>query len=77
VHIRGRGYKTTESLGRKLAMIHKTAPPAVLLECGFLSNEEDLANSVDPAWQERLSATIAKAIWSDLLTNTNGGQSNG
>jgi N-acetylmuramoyl-L-alanine amidase len=64
---RGRGYKTTESLGRKLAMIHKTSPPAVLLECGFLSNEEDLANAIDPAWQERLSTTLAKAIWADLL----------
>lgn len=61
--IRGRGYKTTASLGRNLAMIHKTHPPAVLIEEGFLSNDQDRANSIDATWQDSLAHAIAAGTW--------------
>lgn len=62
-NIRGRGYKTTAELGRKLAMIHKTAPPSVLIETGFLSNDEDRKNAIDPDWQQTMANAITQGIW--------------
>ncbi len=35
--------------------------PAVLVECGFISNAEDLAELTDPAYRARLAAVIASA----------------
>lgn len=65
-YIRGKGYKTTAELGRKLAMIHKTAPPSVLIEAGFLSHDVDRANAVDIHWQTQMADAIAQGIWSYL-----------
>ena len=61
-YIRGRGHKTTAELGRKLAIIHKTVPPAILIETGFLSNEADRNNAIDPVWQDEMANTIAAGI---------------
>ena len=36
--------------------------PAVLVECGFLSNEEELSRLTDPAYQKELAVTLAAAI---------------
>ena len=68
--IRGRGYKTTASLGRNLAMIHKTQPPSVLIEAGFLSNDQDRADAVDAQWQEDMSQAISAGIWNYLRNHT-------
>ncbi len=40
--------------------------PAVLVECGFLSNEAELHNLTDPAYQKKLAITIASAIGESL-----------
>jgi N-acetylmuramoyl-L-alanine amidase len=36
--------------------------PGVLLELGYLSNEEDEKLLTDPQWQERVAELIAKAV---------------
>ena len=36
--------------------------PSVLLELGYLSNEKDLANLVDPDWRDRASTRVERAI---------------
>lgn len=67
--IRGRGYKTTAELGRQLAMIHKTAPPSVLIEAGFLSNDADRASAINIEWQDKMAKAVAKGIWNFIRTS--------
>ena len=62
--VRGKGLKTTEQLGRKLAIIHRTVPPALLIEVGYLTNAIDRANAVDPHFR----STVAKAVATGILT---------
>lgn len=64
ISVRGKGLKTTEQLGRKLAIIHKTVPPAILIEVGYLTNAVDRANAVDP----RFRITVAKAVANGIRT---------
>jgi N-acetylmuramoyl-L-alanine amidase len=39
-----------------------TKGPAVLIECGFMTNPDDLARLRNPVSMERLCATIAEGI---------------
>lgn len=43
-------------------LLHRTGIPAVLIECGFLSNAEDAAMLRDPDGSASLCATLASAI---------------
>ena len=52
------GMISTIDLGRTLAWIHKTLPPATLLELGFMTNPEELRLLQD----ENYSAKIVTAI---------------
>ncbi|HVX80485.1 MAG TPA: N-acetylmuramoyl-L-alanine amidase [Devosiaceae bacterium] len=36
--------------------------PSMLIELGFLSNHEDIGNLLDPKWQDRAAAAIARGI---------------
>jgi N-acetylmuramoyl-L-alanine amidase len=47
---------------RKLEVLNETHSPSVLVEVGFLSNPQEAANLANPAYQERLAATIADGI---------------
>ena len=40
-------------------LLHKTTKPAILVECGFLSNTEELARLKDEAYQRQLAFVIA------------------
>ena len=44
--------------------------PSVLIELGFLTNPEEGARLADPAYQDRLAATVARGIRSYLLEKT-------
>lgn len=69
VALRGNGAKTTEQLGRRLAMIHDPIPPAVLIEVGYLSNEKDRLRALTPASREQTARAIAEGIWKYLEEN--------
>lgn len=56
------GMISTVQLGRALAWIHKTTPPAVLLELGFMTNPDELALLQDEAYRGKMVATIADGI---------------
>lgn len=43
-------------------LLSRSECPAVLIECGFLSNEEELALLKTPAYQKELAVTLAAAI---------------
>ena len=56
------GMLSTVELGRSLAWIHQTLPPAVLVELGFLTNPEDLANLQSPDYQQQLVEAITAGL---------------
>ncbi len=62
VPIRNKGAYTTDWLGRKLAMIHKTVPTSVLVECGYLTNQEDLERVTNQNKREILAQAITNGI---------------
>lgn len=43
-------------------VLRKTRIPAVLAECGFLTNREEAALCLKPAYREQMAMAIAKAI---------------
>jgi N-acetylmuramoyl-L-alanine amidase len=54
-----------ESRGIKTAnfrVIKKTTMPAALIECGFLSNAEERARAMNPAYQDALGKGIARGV---------------
>ena len=55
--LRGRGIKSKD-----LAVLRETVMPAVLVELGFISNDNDRAKLVSDEWQERAAEAIAAGI---------------
>ena len=43
-------------------LLHKATKPIALVECGFLSNEEELEQLKDPVYQEKLALTVACSV---------------
>ena len=43
-------------------ILRKSACPAVIIECGFLSNPEETAKLVDDKYQEKLAEAITEAV---------------
>ncbi len=54
---RNRGIKE-----RDLWVLNGARMPAVLVEVGFLSNEEDARNLVSPQWRQRIAQILATAV---------------
>ena len=57
----------TRGLGRKLAWIHDTVPTALVVEVGFLTNDEDRAMLVDDRRLWDLAGGIADGLESSML----------
>jgi N-acetylmuramoyl-L-alanine amidase len=49
-------------IDNNLYLFKETAQPAVLIECGFLSNEEEAARLNNPDYQKKVAFTIYKGI---------------
>ncbi len=62
VVLKHHGMLSTIELGRTLAWIHKTLPPAVLLELGFLTHPEELALLQSADYQLRMVRAIADGL---------------
>lgn len=45
-----------------LYAVTATKMPALLIECGFMTNREDLANLTDPNWQQPFAGAVARGI---------------
>lgn len=61
------GKLSTVELGRSLAWIHKTLPPAVLLELGYMTNPEELRLLHDKDYQKRMVRAIVDGIDNYIL----------
>lgn len=46
----------------RFAVLRRAVTPAVLVECGFLSNPQDARRLESPAWRKRLADSIARGI---------------
>ena len=55
----GRSIKRATS---SIYLLHRLQIPAILIECGFLSNAEDCARLEDPAYQRQLALQIMLAL---------------
>lgn len=55
--VASRGVKSED-----LRVLRKTSMPAILIECGFLSNSEEESRCLNAAFQENLALAIAHAI---------------
>ena len=63
------GMVSTIELGRTLAWIHRTLPPAVLVELGYMTNDQELALLREEEYQEKLIGTIIEGIENFLNKN--------
>lgn len=50
-------------------ILRKSVCPAVIIECGFLSNPEETARLVDEGYQDKLAQAITSAICNIYLNN--------
>ncbi|MBQ5793785.1 MAG: N-acetylmuramoyl-L-alanine amidase [Clostridia bacterium] len=48
--------------GSNIFLLHKLQIPAVLVECGFLSNPAECSDLEDPAYRDRLAHALCKGI---------------
>lgn len=51
-----------KAAGSNIYLLDRTDNPAVLVECGFLSNDAECERLCDPVYQKQLAFTIFKAI---------------
>ena len=51
-------------------LLHRLQMPAVLVECGFLSNREEAELLADRDYQTKLAARIAEAILAFLASSS-------
>ncbi len=58
--------RTTAELGRRLAILHDTKPPAVLIEVGFLTHPIDRNNAVSPQFRAAFAHATSLGIWNYL-----------
>ncbi len=56
------GRISTIELGRTLAWIHRTLPPATLVELGYMTNDQDLALLREENYQKKLVETVVDGI---------------
>lgn len=54
--------RTVKKADSSIFLLDKIKTPAVLIECGFLSNIADSNNLDDPEYRLKLSSLIAKSI---------------
>ena len=67
-------HRQTKAAGSNIYLLHRIQTPAVLVECGFLSNPAEAARLTDPRYQNALAASIllgaAPHITSASLSDT-------
>lgn len=54
--------RETKRADRSIYLLTRAEMPAIMVECGFLSNAQELADLTSPAYQKQLALTIAAAI---------------
>ena len=55
-------HRQSKSAGSNIFLLHKLQIPAVLVECGFLSNPTECRDLEDPAYRDRLAHALYEGI---------------
>ncbi len=58
--------RETKPISRDVYLMNHAEIPAVLIECGFLTNEEEKTRLTSPDYQKRLAVAIAAAVSEQL-----------
>jgi len=61
-HLQPDNKRETKPVGAELFLIHNAECPAVMVECGFLSNPEEAAKLETPGYQRELAFTVCDGI---------------
>lgn len=64
--------RQTKKAGSSIYLLHRIDIPAVMIECGFLSNEAELAQLKDADYRRKLALTAACAIAESMTGVTAG-----
>ena len=51
-----------KSAGKNIFLLHNTKKPAVIVECGFLSNADEAARLQDPVYQQQMAFAVCCGI---------------
>lgn len=63
--------RKNKEAGTNIYVLHKLKVPAVLIECGFISNHEEAELLGDEEYQNKLAAVIAESI-TEFIEKSNG-----
>ncbi len=61
-HLQKDNKREIKRAGSNIYVLHRSQMPAVLVECGFLSNEKELSQLKDPEYIKKLSLTVASSM---------------
>ena len=61
-HLQPENKRATKPSDGSIYLLDRLLCPAVLVECGFLSNPEDLSALTDPIYQKKLSLVLCASI---------------
>ncbi len=64
--LQGKNNRKIKASGEGIYLLDRLACPAILVECGFLSNDEECERLCDPVYRQQLSLVIALAILENL-----------
>lgn len=62
------GTKNRGILTEKFVVIHNNSVPAILVECGFITNDNDFAKIKDPSYQKKAAEALYDAV-SEIFDN--------
>ena len=60
-HLQPKNERVTKAATSSIFLLHRATSPAILIECGFLSNEEEARKLEDPAYRTALCLTLSAA----------------
>ncbi len=68
----GENHRAAAQISGEIYLMNRLACPAVLVECGFLSNSNDLRNLQSPAYRTRLAAVLVTGYitWAETYGGT-------
>ncbi len=72
-HLQPDNERAVKEGGESIYLLHKTTRPTVLVECGFLSNTQELQHLKDPSYRGKLSFTLLCGILAYTAPHAEGG----
>ena len=54
--------RETKRAGSSIYLLNRIKSPAILVECGFLSNDDECARLADPAYRQKLALAMSEGI---------------